>query len=266
VQYLRTAYNDLTNDIPTSLVFDVEFQLAWATADHAHHWQGRIPQETEDEVRRLLQAAHDRSVLEFGPDSRQAIACRAVLAIVLLSHPDSRVQGIQALTLATSQLFDDPEKRLSLTNVLMSYLRGSTLRLNQNYEEALPHYTSAITELERVLHKQHPAVAWLKGDFAGLLEAHGQSDRAAIVLREALEIIERFAPAHREVIGAQLKLAKYLEAQAGNSAAQAECDQLLQKALVSARRSWGPEHHIPQEIEERIRALVARRKAAMTSE
>jgi tetratricopeptide (TPR) repeat protein len=156
----------------------VEFRLAWLLAE------AKRTGEAEALFREVLQDRRAR----LGADHPDVQVVQLALLVVLLDRGDRRALLAQA-----------PEflGRNSLPlNTVLAYLRAMAQRQAHLYPAARRQYEEVLSTARKFLPAQHPILAMLLGDMAGLYREIGDLRRAEEVIREALEIGRRTIPLH----------------------------------------------------------------------
>jgi serine/threonine protein kinase len=213
------------------LVADVKFHLAWLCNDLRHH----------AEAEALLRDVVEVRTRELGKKNRRVAMTRALLAIALM------MQGKDAEALQVSlATLDAPDVAQALT----LYLRAMGYRKQGKFDEAEKAYRQLHEMARRLLSDNHPVMAAILGDMAGLMQEHGQLEEAERLIRQAIAIGSRFGNDHPKLIEARVALAKGLSDKGNAALAKglsggdsfAEAEKQFQEALKSVRKRESMHH------------------------
>ena len=95
-----------------------------------------------------------------------------------------------------------------------SQIRGTALRMQGNYDEAVPALSSAITMLDSVREGRVSSIAWLmmeaRYELGLIAEIQGDQPRAASALQEAVDFADQTYPQSPAQLTAKARLASYL--------------------------------------------------------
>ncbi len=193
------------------LILATKFNLAWALADH------NSPDEAERLFRDVLRAR--RQTLK--PDDRDLLLGEVGLAAILWTQ--GKHAEIIKETLPT--LRGDV-----MLKVLSLYELARVQRRLKNYDAAVRLHESILQTARDVLPPEHPVLAAILVDTAGLLKEQGDYPRAEQAMRKALGIVRR-------VMGGHPKLIEPLREFAAQLSARGDFDEAAQLQRESLRIS-----------------------------
>lgn len=164
-------------------VTNVRFRLAWLLAETK-----RVA-ESEAMFRDILREREAR----LGGSHPEVEHVRLALLVVLVADRTDR-----------AALMDEARKLLSqdsLVNTLvMTYLSAMGMRRAHLYPVAAGLYEQTLASCRQYLPPQHPVLALLLGDMAGMYREKGDMRRGEELIREALDIGRKTIPLHPSMI------------------------------------------------------------------
>ena len=193
------AMSKSPNDAQARLeLAEVDFHLARLIAEN-----GGLA-EAESMIRSVL--ATRREILES--ENRGAQFAQAALMILLA------VQGKFAELAAF-----DPAISLKITPTVASFLAAQKARRERDFDVSRREYQKAIEGASGVLSSEHPFVAMLEADFAGMLREVGDLPEAERYARRAFWTGRRIAPTHPKLLEVATPLAELAESRLDHAAA-----------------------------------------------
>ena len=169
-------YRDAGSDDLT--VARVKFRLAWLYA------QVRRMDEAEQLFREVLQSRQAR----HGTDHPEIQAVRFALLVVLMDRGDTKALLTQAPELLG--------RNNVVVQAMVVYIQAMAFRRARNYPVAKRLYENVLSSARKFLPAQHPMLAMLLGDMAGMYRETGDLRRTEKLIREVLEIGRRTIPLH----------------------------------------------------------------------
>jgi len=216
-------------------VTNVRFRLAWLLGETKRFG------EAETMFSDILREREAR----LGAGHPEVHIVRLALLVVLAGRSDPMAVAKQAKSLLSQDNL--------LANAVMIYLQAMAMRRLHSYPLAANLYEKALTVFRRQLPPQHPLLAMLLGDMAGLYREMGDLGSAETLIREALEIGRRTIPLHPAMIEGLTSLADEMFRQKRFD----EAERLYIEAIEIARRRRriaGEEGQWKQILERLVRA------------
>jgi serine/threonine-protein kinase len=224
------------------------FNLAWVLSQDFEKPCPAGLAEAEELFRQVLEIRRDK----LGKDHHQVGVTLAALAAVMLGKNDK-----QALSLAMQAItvLEKAENKDPTASGFMRYLLAVQARQAGRLHEADLHYQSLLSQANHLLGDEHPLVALLLGDYAGLLSKKGDLPGAEKAIRRALDIGRRcYLRGHPAMIDALLKLGDY-ERDQGKTP---DAEKLYREAQEIARQFGRP--NLQKAAQQRLLSLIPLRQ------
>jgi tetratricopeptide (TPR) repeat protein len=180
----------------------VKFRLAWLLAEMKR---------SDDAELLFREVLRDRQST-LGPSHPEIQVVRLALIILLLDRGDQKAVWTQGAEILGSDNV--------AVSTLMAYLRAMALRRARSYSAAKQQYEKVLGTARSLLPAQHPILALLLGDMAGMYRETGELERAEKLILEALDIGRRTIPLHPAMLEGLTKFADELVRQGRIEAAE----------------------------------------------
>lgn len=236
-----------SSKVDPTVVSTTRFHLAWALADIASAEDGR----SWDESLRLFAEVCREREKQFGTDSVPYGVALGGEALAQLGKGGNDANAVLQLNAALTIVSKATDRDMApLVEAFGDYIKAQDARRAQLWLEARQRYQAAIKSLQRLLNPDHPVIALLIGDYAGMLNSSGDLKEAEQQIRKALAIGRRSpARGHPQMIEGIEKLADVLKQRGPDE--RAEAAKLYREAEEYAQARYGATNSITLRLREK---------------
>ena len=224
-----------------------KFNLAWLLGDVS-----QFDRQTGAESERLYREVIAARRKHLGDTHRDVAIAQAGLSRALFNKGASA----EALVVIAQAMhnFEQLEETDSPLGIARLYFDAASLRTQRRYEESERLHRQVIERAKEYLGDEHPFVALLIGDLAGLLRVKGDTAEAEEAIREALDIGRRSpARGHPKMLAAMREFADALR----DRGDVAEAESLYREGVELGRQRLGDDHPLVVELRQRLDGLLA---------
>lgn len=177
---------------------EVDFHLARLIAENG------AAAEAETMIRSVLTTRRDI----LGSEHRGSQIAEAALMILLAAQ--GKYGELSAV---------DPAASLKIVPTIAAFVAAQKSRKERDYDTSRREYLKSLEGASGVLSSEHPLIAMLEADFAGMLREAGDTAEAERYARHAFLTGRRMAPTHPRLLEVALPLAEIAESRQEHAAA-----------------------------------------------